>query len=65
MNIKLDMGRDSFKQLEYFSMANWNKLEIIRFSTRELNYDISKIEDKFNFPFLKELKVDFSYVLNF
>ena len=35
MNIKLDYDESSFKQLEYFSMANWKKLETLIIHTKE------------------------------
>ena len=53
MNIKLDNNDNSLKQLEYFSMANWKKLETLRIYAQEKIIDISNIEDKFDFPFLR------------
>ena len=29
MSVKLDFSKNPFKLLEYFSMANWRKLEIL------------------------------------
>ena len=53
MSIKLDESNSSFKQLEYFSMAEWEKLEILRINTQENIIEIENIEDKFDFPLLK------------
>ena len=39
MNIKVDYSKSSFKQLEYFSMANWKKLETLRICIYEKNFD--------------------------
>ena len=53
MNIKLDKGESFFKQLEYFSMANWKKLEILKIYTNEEDIDIQNIENNFDFPLLR------------
>ena len=55
MNIKLDINLSSFKQMEYFSMVKWKKLENLSIHTDEDTLDIQNIENKFDFPLLKEL----------
>ena len=39
MKIKLDRRECSLKQLEYFSMANWKKLETLKIYTFEKKFD--------------------------
>ena len=51
--MKLDYNENSFKQLEYFSMANWKKLEILSIDIQGETLDIKNIEDKFDSPLLQ------------
>ena len=53
MNIKLDWSESSFKQLEYFSMVNWKKLETLAIFTQEETLDIKNIKNMFDFPLLR------------
>ena len=55
MNIKLVFSNDSFKQLKYFSMENWKKLETLRVHTFKETSDIKKIKNAFDFPLLRKL----------
>ena len=59
MNIKVDKSKSSIKQLEYFSMANWKKIETMIIQTQEETLDIKNIEKNFNFPLLQSLLLEF------
>ena len=53
MSVKLDQSDSSFKQLEYFSMANWKKLETLIVQTHEETFDIKSTKNAFDFPLLR------------
>ena len=55
MKSKLGKNESSFKQLEYFSMANWKKLETLRIDTKEKDVDFRSMKNAFDFPLLKKL----------
>ena len=55
MNIKVDSSESSFKQLDYFSIANWKKLETLSIYIRGESLNIENIENKFDFPLLQKL----------
>ena len=59
--MKLDYNENSFKQLEYFSMANWKKLEILSIDIQGETLDIKNIEDKFAFSLFQRLEIIIFY----
>ena len=61
MNNKLDWSNSSFKQLEYFSMTNWKKLEKLIIHTLEKTLDMKNIENMFDFPLLQKLNLSSFY----